>query len=324
MSRIAYVCRGCKGPPLPQPWEGVCPACGRPYRALEVRVKDGEVDGAELEPLSEEKPVAASTLMAYREDDESMERRPTGSPGIDWVFEGGLPKFGSILLGAKGGSGKSTWLWELFCKLAKKKVDVLYNSAEQSKKGLIRQFARCGPPPAKHFLVHNEHDLSAFMRTLEKERPQVAAIDSLQRLTGIMDESGYDMKRGAPAAVEHAASELYDLAEDLEMLLFMVCHVTNEGEFAGGSHLRHALDANLVITWSGDKKDKRRILEFKEKNRFGDIGRQALFLMTDTGLKDCGPIRDEEEHQEPEAAPPTPRTKPNLRLVPRPEKRTDK
>lgn len=286
-------------------------------------MKDGEVDGAECEPLSEEKPVSASTLMAYKDDDESMERRPTGSPGIDWVFEGGLPRFGAILLGAKGGSGKSTWLWELFCKLAKKKVDVLYNSAEQSKKGLIRQFSRCGPPPAKHFLVHNEKDLSSIIRTLEKERPQVAAVDSLHRITGITDESDYDMKRGSAAAVEHAASEFYELAEDLGMLIFLVCHVTNEGEFAGGSHLRHALDANLVLTWSGDKTDKRRILEFKDKNRFGDIGRQALFLMSEDGLKDCGPLRAEEDGSQPDTTPKQ-ATRPNLRIVGKNEPKANK
>jgi hypothetical protein len=36
---VAFQCRWCKGPPLPQPWEGACPNCLGFYRPIQIYVR---------------------------------------------------------------------------------------------------------------------------------------------------------------------------------------------------------------------------------------------------------------------------------------------
>lgn len=291
---IAYRCRRCKGPPLPEPPEGRCPnpECGGFYRHERIHVREGDVDGAEVQAVKDGEPISAHDLMASLEGDDSVKKRVTGMTGLDWVFDGGLPMFGAILLCAREGTGKTTLLYELFRKLAAMKVDTLYISTEQSLKDLGRQFSRCGPAPAKHMTMHSEIDRDAIIRCIEKQNPQVVAIDSLHDIENVTDESGFSMASGQPSAVTRVAKEIRRLTAELQFLAFLVGHMNNDGTMAGGSHLRHALDASLVLERSDNKKDPRRILQFQGKSRFGTLGRKALFLMGEAGLTDKGPLRE--------------------------------
>ena len=297
---ISFQCRRCKGPPLPQEWEGSCPNCGGFYRANRVHVREGEIDGSEIQPLKEGEPISAHDLMANFQGDDSMEKRPTGMAGIDHVFDGGLPFFGAILLCAFEGSGKTSFLWELFMALARKKVDTMYISSEQSEKHLARQLARCGEAPAKHMTVLSQNDRDSIMRALGKQAPKVVAIDSLHEIEGITDEDGYSMASGSDRAVTRVAKEVRRLADELEFLVFLVGHMNNDGSMAGSAHLRHAVDATLTLQYKTDDKDPHRILCFEKKTRFGTPGRRALFVMRKDGFKDLGPYEDDDEAQEPE------------------------
>lgn len=309
----AYRCRRCHGTPVPQPPEdGKCEHCGGFYRHEVTHVRDGEVDGAEIQPMKEGEPISAADLLANLEDDETMQKRQTGMAGLDWVFDGGLPYFGAILLCAKAGTGKSTFLWEMLRWLAKKKVSTLYISSEQSLKDLGRQFARLGSVPAKYMTVHAETDRDGIISAIEKCEPEILVLDSLHEVEGVTDESGYDMASGGPNAVTRVAKEIRRLSTELEFLAFLVGHMNNDGTMAGGSHLRHAVDATLVLRPGEDEKDPRRILEFEGKTRFGPRGRRGLFMMGEKSMKDCGPLKEEGERiavEEPKAASPKGRKK---------------
>lgn len=294
----AWRCRMCKGPPIPQPPEGACENCGRFARHDSIHVREGEIDGAEIQPLREGEPISAYDLLANFQNDETMQKRPTGMKGIDHVFGGGLPYFGAILLCAKEGSGKTSLLWELFLNLAKKKIETMYISSEQSEKDLARQLARCGPAPAKHMTVLAQTDRDAILRALEKRGPRVAAIDSLHEIEGVTDEDGYSMASGGDRTVTRVAKEVRRLAGELECLVFLVGHMNNDGSMAGSAHLRHAVDGTLGLTYLTDDKDPRRILAFERKTRFGPHGRQALFVMREDGFKDLGPYEKEDEREE--------------------------
>ena len=245
----------------------------------------------DLTPSSE--PISAADLMAG-EDDEDQGKRPCGLPGVDWVFDGGLPYFGTALVCSPGGSGKSTFLWELLKKVSTKERGTLYLSSEQSLKSLRRQLKRCGPPPV-HMTVHAEQDYDKIIRTIEKEQPKILVLDSLHHVINITDEAGFNLAAGSPTAVTHVAKSIISLTSELEFLAFLVGHMNNDGTMAGGAHLRHAVDGTLVIRRLNPliQKDPRRILEFENKSRFGEIGRRALFEMTKDGMKDRGPMGDE-------------------------------
>lgn len=310
--RQAFQCRMCKGPPVSAEPLGACKNCSRFARHNSIRIpEDGERSSEfPMEVIKLNEPVAADTLMAG-EDDESEKPLQTGSAGIDWVFDDRFPRVGTILFAAKEGSGKSTWLWQLLQRLGKKRIikKSLFESSEQSLGGLRRQFKRCGSLPAG-MLVHCDDNKASLFRAIEKEEPEILVLDSLHHVTGIEDEDGYTMAAGAPRAVAKIAKDINKLAEEIGLLAFLVGHMGNDGVMQGGAGLRHAVDATLGLWRSDDLKDTRRILQFETKTRFGRPDRRALFMMSETGLKDCGPILDEDDK------PKEPPIKPGLRLVP--------
>lgn len=289
---VAYVCRRCKGPPLPQPPEdGRClnPACGGFYRHERVYVRDGDVDGAEIAPIKDGEPMSMADLMAG-EDSADEEKRLIHSPGVDYITDGGIPRVGAVLISAKEGIGKTTWLFGLLHKIAEEqKVKTLYISSEQGGKGLRSQFKRLNLKPSQRMIVLNEVDKDSIIRHIEKIQPEVLVTDSLHEIENVTDESGYSMASGSGPAVTRVAKEIRRLADDLGFFAFLVGHMNNDGTMAGSAHLRHAVDGTLGITFVTDKKDPRRIMQF-EKCRFAPTDRQALFHMTERGMIDKGPL----------------------------------
>jgi DNA repair protein RadA/Sms len=233
--------------------------------------------------------IMADELMAG--DDETDDLRPTGMPGVDWVFDGGLPYFGVILLSAREGSGKSTWLIELLYRLTKNGLSVLYNQTEQSDKDIRRQFKRLGKPP-KGMMISTVRDKDKIIDLLHKHKPDVFALDSINHVLNVCDSSGYDLAPGSPRAITQIAREFKDACDELEVLSFLVAHMTNDGTITGGSNLRHTVDAVLALDRPDDETDPKRYLRFRSKTRFGELGRRALFVMGKDGLKDHGPLDD--------------------------------
>lgn len=288
----AYVCRWCKGPPLPEPPEGECPNCRGFYRHNRVRLPAADCDGALTEPLREGEPISGDALFA-EEEEANETKRVTGLAGVDWVFDGGLPRVGVILLACKEGSGKTTWSWQLGRHYADKlKLKVLYQSSEQTPQGLRRQFKRLGELNSR-FLVHCAEDKEVLFRQVEQEQPDLWILDSVHHVTGVMDDGDFNVASGGQRAVTIVAKEASKLAEELGMLVILIGHMTNDGDMAGGSHLRHAVDATLTLTRTEDKRDPHRILEFWGKSRFGDATRRALYIMHDKGLIDQGPLTED-------------------------------
>lgn len=290
----AYRCRWCKGPPLPQPPEGACPNCLGFYRYEPCYVAEGDLDGATIPPIKQGEPISAADAIAHaRARKEEGDRIETGLPGVDWVFNGGLPTKGTALFCSPAGTGKTTLAWELGRMLARKKIETLFLSSEQTIEELGAQFERLGAAPAKHFILVSETDQSAILRVIEKSRAQVVFLDSLHEVEGVTDEGGYDLASGGERAVTRIAKEIRRLADDCDFFAFLIGHMKNDGSMSGGAHLRHAVGATLLLEREGDPEGAGRILRFKEKNRFGPIGRKSRFQMTQTGLRDLGPVQQE-------------------------------
>jgi predicted ATP-dependent serine protease len=325
-----YRCRWCKNERKP-PIEGPCPHCGGCYRCHKRRIG---IEG-EDEPLPAG-PVSIVDLFKHHENDKDLDVRPTGLVGVDHVFGGGLPRFGAILLCATAGTGKTSWLMELLLTL---KVRSLIISTEQSKKDLMRQFKRFGDriKAAKHMSVDSLTSWPDIQDAIDEVKPKILAIDSLHDVEEVTDEQGFGLASSSGGAVTRVAKEIRRMTAEMNMLAFLVGHVANDGQMMGGSHLRHSVDATLVLRRrTEDEKDPMRILGFKGKTRFGRAGHEALYRMSKDGFKDCGPVGadgladepeddDEDEDPTPPPAPPPPRPapkgpkapakKPKLKLV---------
>src|SRR5918911_1370844 len=122
-----------------------------------------------------------------------------------------------------------------------------------------------------------ETDLDAICTTLERERPDVCVIDSVQTLYA--PELG--SAPGSVAQVREAAGRLLRLAKEADIATILVGHVTKEGAVAGPRALEHLVDC--VLQFEGDRYQAHRVLR-AAKNRFGSTNELGVFEMTATGL----------------------------------------
>lgn len=294
---VAWECRRCKKREA-QEWEAPCKHCGSFFRAVKTFVGDGEVDGAELATIDDDKAIPAGDLMRSIGDVSSL-KVDTGMPGINHVFGGGLPRSGAVLFCGESGAGKSTLITELFRTMAKRRRASVYITAEQDLLSFAQQMSWLGPLPSKYMLIRHAKDQDEIIDTIEEHRAYLYALDSLHAVENVTDEKGYDLATGHWPALVRLASQLNELAAKRRAVIFAVGHVNNDGTLAGGSSARHMLNATLVLRkWPGltgfaREKDPRRILQFEGKTRFGPLGRRALFSMQEEGFFDKGPLLDD-------------------------------
>ena len=202
------------------------------------------------------------------------ERLPTGVPELDRVLGGGLVPASLVLVSGDPGIGKSTLLLMALRDMSQRHEVVLVTGEESSAQVRLRA-DRLGGGAGVQILA--ETSLPQICATLERERPEVCVIDSVQTL--------YDPELGsAPgsvAQVREAAGRLLRLAKEHGIATFLVGHVTKEGAVAGPRVLEHLVDC--VLQFEGDRYRSHRVLR-AVKNRFGSTNELGVFEMTSTGL----------------------------------------
>ena len=122
-----------------------------------------------------------------------------------------------------------------------------------------------------------ETELEAVCATLERDRPAVCVIDSVQTLYA--GELG--SAPGSVAQVREAASRLLRVAKQSGVATVLVGHVTKDGAVAGPRVLEHLVDC--VLQFEGDRYHAHRVLR-AVKNRFGSTNELGVFEMTSEGL----------------------------------------
>jgi DNA repair protein RadA/Sms len=122
-----------------------------------------------------------------------------------------------------------------------------------------------------------ETELETVCATLERERPDVCVIDSVQTLYS----SELGSAPGSVAQVREAAARLLRVAKEAGVATILVGHVTKDGAVAGPRVLEHLVDC--VLQFEGDRYHEHRILR-AAKNRFGSTNELGVFEMTGAGL----------------------------------------
>ena len=246
-------------------WLGRCPECESWGTLVEERVAAAKGKlAAPARPLLRLVDVEAS----------DAERLPTGVPELDRVLGGGLVPASLVLVSGDPGIGKSTLLLMALRDMSERHEVVLVTGEESSAQVRLRA-DRLGGGAGVQILA--ETSLPEICATLERERPEVCVIDSVQTL--------YDPELGsAPgsvAQVREAAGRLLRLAKEHGIATFLVGHVTKEGAVAGPRVLEHLVDC--VLQFEGDRYRSHRVLR-AVKNRFGSTNELGVFEMTSTGL----------------------------------------
>jgi DNA repair protein RadA/Sms len=245
-------------------WFGKCPGCGTFGSLVEEAQPDARAASAAPKPLLRLVDVAA----------EEAARIGTGVPELDRVLGGGLVPASLVLVGGEPGVGKSTLLLTALAAVSKDRRALLVTGEESSAQVKLRAQRLGG---AERVEILAETELDTVCATLERERPDVCVIDSVQTLYSAELGSA----PGSVAQVREAASRLLRVAKESGVATILVGHVTKDGAVAGPRVLEHLVDC--VLQFEGDRYHAHRILR-ATKNRFGSTNELGVFEMTGAGL----------------------------------------
>src|SRR5918911_160947 len=179
------------------------------------------------------------------------------------------------LVDVEAGVGKSTLLLSALAAISRGGRRALLVTGEESTAQVGLRAARLGGAEAVEILAETE--LEAVCAALERERPTVCVIDSVQTLYSAELGSA----PGSVAQVREAAARLLRVAKEAGVATFLVGHVTKDGAVAGPRVLEHLVDC--VLQFEGDRYRAYRILR-AAKNRFGSTNELGVFEMTSAGL----------------------------------------
>jgi DNA repair protein RadA/Sms len=243
-------------------WFGRCPGCGAFGTLVEERV--GALHAASARPL----------LRLVDVEADEAERIPTGVDELDRVLGGGLVPASLVLVGGEPGVGKSTLLLSALTAMSATRRALLITGEESVAQVKLRADRLGG---GGNVSILAETELDTVCATLERERPEVCVIDSVQTLYAAELGSA----PGSVAQVREAAARLLRVAKSAGVATFLVGHVTKDGSVAGPRVLEHLVDC--VLQFEGDRYHAHRILR-SVKNRFGSTNELGVFEMTGAGL----------------------------------------
>ena len=254
-------------------WVGQCPGCREWNTMVEAPVERKSTVARGVASRGIAEPVSLSQV-----DTTDDARISTGMDELDRVLGGGIVGGSLILVGGDPGIGKSTILLQVCRNLAADGRSVLYISGEESLRQIKLRANRMGEFTGDlKFLC--ETSLGTIQDVIEKKRPEIVVIDSIQTM---YSEDG-NSAPGSVSQVREATAVLMNLAKGLGISIFIVGHVTKEGVVAGPRVLEHMVDT--VLYFEGDRSATYRILR-GVKNRFGSTNEIGVFEMTQMGLSE--------------------------------------
>jgi len=278
--KSAYVCSDC-GAEYTK-WQGQCMACSEWNTLTRVMLGpattpsapknfrrqgitgDAGGPGASVKTLGsidlEEQPRFSSTLGEF-----------------DRVLGGGLVPGSAILIGGNPGAGKSTLLLQVMCHLSQT-MEALYVTGEESLQQVGMRARRLGLP-VNNLKMLAETNIEEITRVAEECRPKVIVVDSIQ----VMHSADVTSAPGSVSQVRECAAYLIQYAKQTGTALFLVGHVTKDGNLAGPKVLEHMIDCFMMLDGDGDS--RYRTLR-GQKNRFGAVNELGVFAMTGTGMKE--------------------------------------
>jgi DNA repair protein RadA/Sms len=248
-------------------WLGKCPGCGA-FGSL-VEEMTGQATPSKGRGVART-PERLSEVRA-----EEARRIGTGVPELDRVLGGGLVPASLVLVGGEPGVGKSTLLLAALGNVAREGRRSLLVTGEESVAQVKLRADRLGGAEQVEILAETE--LESVCATLERERPDVCVIDSVQTLYS----SDLGSAPGSVGQVREAAGRLLRVAKEHGVATILVGHVTKDGSVAGPRVLEHLVDC--VLQFEGDRYHAHRILR-AVKNRFGSTNELGVFEMTSAGL----------------------------------------
>ena len=256
-------------------WMGQCPGCKAWNSFAEEPVSTGKKasGGGKSVSRQQSEPVILKEI-SLKED----ERQTTKIGELDRVLGGGIVPGSLVLVGGDPGIGKSTLLLQVCRNLAMSGNSVLYISGEESLRQIKLRAERIGEFNENLQLLC-ETNLETIREVIERKKPDMVVIDSIQT----MFHEDISSAPGSVSQVRESTNILMQIAKGQGVSIFIVGHVTKEGNVAGPRVLEHMVDT--VLYFEGDRHASYRILR-AVKNRFGSTNEIGVFEMQQSGLSE--------------------------------------
>lgn len=271
MSKIktSFFCQSC-GTQHAQ-WQGQCNSC-KQWNTLTEEVME-KPDKKNWK--SEKKSSVVSKPLKIEEIEISSESRiNTGDPELNRVLGGGIIPGALMLLGGEPGIGKSTLLLQIAMTVGCK---VLYVSGEESQRQIKIRSDRMDASSDQCYVLSETKTQNIFTQ-IEALAPELVIIDSVQTLhTDYIDSSP-----GSVSQIKECTAEFIKFAKETHVPVFLVGHITKDGQIAGPKILEHMVD--VVLHFEGDRNHIYRILR-TQKNRFGATSEIGIYEMQSKGLR---------------------------------------
>lgn len=270
--KLTFCCQTC-GTLYPK-WTGLCTGCNEWNTIVEEISPNTSSAGPRFQGYAGNE----TTLLRMADVQLQEEMRlSSGSQELDRVLGGGIIMGSAILLGGDPGIGKSTILLQTIAHLSQH-LKVLYITGEESPQQVTLRARRLGLPEHHLWLLADTH-VENILARLQKEKPRVLVIDSIQT----MHTSLLSSAPGSVGQVRESAMQLVNYAKQTETALFLVGHVTKEGHLAGPRVLEHMVDT--VLYFEGEQDNRYRMIR-AVKNRFGAVNELGIFAMSEKGLRE--------------------------------------
>ncbi len=252
-------------------WMGQCPGCHQWNTFVEEKIATGKKTAAGKSGQAAQRPVSLDEISL-----EEGSRIKTGMGELDRVLGGGIVPGSLILVGGDPGIGKSTLLLQVCRQLAESGKTILYVSGEESLQQIKMRSVRIGSFQ-KGMKLLCETSLDKVGACIESQEPGAVVIDSIQT----MYKEEIPSSPGSVSQVREATGVLLRIAKGMQVPIFIVGHVTKDGNVAGPRVLEHMVDT--VLYFEGDRHVSYRILR-AVKNRFGSTNEIGVFEMRQEGL----------------------------------------
>ena len=261
-----YICQQC-GYHSPT-YLGKCPQCDS-WNSFVETVEKG-TGGSRRERL--QRTVSTAKIIDLSKIQKTdYKRLDTGIEEFNRCLGGGVVLGSLVLVSGDPGIGKSTLLTQLAlnCK------NSLYVAGEESAQQIKLRVDRI--KLSSPLMVLNEVDIDVIIDKISGAMPSLVIIDSIQTL----ETTDLESVAGSVGQVRESAHRLQRIAKNLHIPIFLVGHVTKEGNLAGPKTLEHVVD--VVLSLEGDPSSLFRILR-STKNRFGPTDEVGVFEMEDSGM----------------------------------------
>lgn len=277
-----FVCSNCGNEYLK--WQGQCGSCGEWNSLKEIKTSGNLLRGKLGQRKKEKVEIKKISEMGkIRNKNESNQIIfSTGIKEFNRVLGRGIVQGSAVLFAGEPGIGKSTLLTQLVGE-----IGGLYVAGEESAEQIGLRVKRLGLSVEK-FDVLETNQVEEIEEYLDRVNNlyKIVVVDSIQTMMSEAQGGNSGSWRvGSVGQIREVTFRLVQLAKQKNVTIFIVGHVTKEGDIAGPKILEHMVDT--VLYFEGEKNGDLRVLR-TTKNRFGPTDEVGIFKMEEKGLREIG------------------------------------